>query len=388
MIKNLEDLRLDYGVHTINVKCRAAGYADSNFSSPITYNSQPRISIAGKTLTVHNLSKKSGGVIVYFNNLPVKRVEYAGALEQTGILDIDLSDVEVDDGDYSVFASVIEPDKNTDTNTLLYTQEKYRAIFADNTWADIIAASEEDKIPATWKEGDEKEVELTTGETIVLQILGFKHDDLADGSGKAGIALFMKDCLATAYNMNSSNTITGGWRDSDMRERMSTFLSYLPIELRNGIKTVNKKTALQTGDSTIITTEDKLFLLSQMEILGTNYRSSDSQRSYPGEGEQYEYFKKASIPYSHAALSGTTGTTIATGGSYTNRFNQSMSPNRLEYFNYNDVKGLGNSATSATCYWLRSPSCQDKSFCIVYADGTVRSDCANYNYGLAFGLCV
>lgn len=43
-----------------------------------------------------------------------------------------------------------------------------------------------------------------------MVILGFDHDDLASGGGKAGITLGTKNSLATSYAMNSASKTYDG----------------------------------------------------------------------------------------------------------------------------------------------------------------------------------
>ena len=231
-----------------------------------------------------------------------------------------------------------------------------------------------------------------------MQIIGFDHDDLADGSGKAHITLLMKNALTTAYSMNSTNTNTGGWRDSAMRARMNTFYGYLPADLQAGIKTVNKKTALQSFDSTIIVTEDKLFLLSHIEVMGTDKYNTSSRLSYSGEGSQYEYFKNAAIPTpksgtgTFSVLEGTgcfytTDTAIASA--YDNRFGQEKSMSTNYYYNYNNAKAQGDSATTSCHWWLRSPYFIDSdTFCFVHNYGYSTKMGVEGNCGVAFGFCI
>lgn len=59
----------------------------------------------------------------------------------------------------------------------------------------------------------------------------------------------------------------------------------MPVEVQNGIREVNKLTSAGSQSSTINTTADKLFLLSEIEIFG-NVSYSKS-----GEGTQYDYYK-------------------------------------------------------------------------------------------------
>lgn len=102
--------------------------------------------------------------------------------------------------------------------------------FSKASWGQIAALSEGGSASKYFSVGDEKTIELTTGEEITLVILGFNHDDLASG-GKAGITIGMKNLLATRYAMNSSNTNAGGWDQSKMRtETMQTLLAQLPSD--------------------------------------------------------------------------------------------------------------------------------------------------------------
>lgn len=102
--------------------------------------------------------------------------------------------------------------------------------FSKASWGQIAALSEGGSASKYFSVGDEKTIELTTGEEITLVILGFNHDDLASG-GKAGITIGMKNLLATRYAMNSSSTNAGGWDQSKMRtETMQTLLAQLPSD--------------------------------------------------------------------------------------------------------------------------------------------------------------
>ena len=250
---------------------------------------------------------------------------------------------------------------------------------------------------AFWKVGDEKEVELTTGEKITMVILGFNHDDLTAG-GKAGITFGMKNCLATNYAMNSSSTNAGGWKSSQMRtSTMETLYGLLPAEVKAVIKPVDKKTSAGSSSSTIDTTSDKLFLFSQEEVMGTINYTTTGQNSFSGEGSQYEYFKNAPIPkpttgtaFSELAGTGcfyTTDTAAVTG--YINKFGESKSTSKNYYYNYNNAKAGGNTGKTAVHWWLRSPYYSDSyNFCYINGTGYSNSIRADYSRGVAFGFCV
>lgn len=239
--------------------------------------------------------------------------------------------------------------------------------FAKSSWAQIAALSESGAAKTYFSVGDEKTIELTTGEQVTLVILGFNHDDLT-GGGKAGITIGMKNLLATRYRMNATNTNAGGWNNSEMRtSTMATLLSQLPADLRNVIKQVNKKATAGSQSTTITTSVDKLFLFALAELASktglensTGPSIKDNAATYEQEGTQYEYFKNtvgdADIYNACPAL----------------------------------VKKLSNGGGSASLWWLRSPSLGFSTafWCVTPPGGVVGTGFANKTYGVSFGFCV
>ena len=150
-------------------------------------------------------------------------------------------------------------------------------------WGIISAISEAGNAASVWSVGDTKTIKLN-GVSYTAQIIGFNHDTKTAG-GVAGITFQLVDCLNTTYPMNSSGNNVGGWKSSEMRARISEFLSQLDEDLQSVIKPVNKLTSVSSGTSTIETVSDKLFLLSEVEIFGS------TQYSYTGEGSQYDWYK-------------------------------------------------------------------------------------------------
>ena len=226
---------------------------------------------------------------------------------------------------------------------------KPKPTFAESDWATIAEESEKGNAQKYFAVGDEKTIELTTGEEITLVILGFNHDDLT-GGGKAGITIGMKELLATRYRMNASSTNAGGWDESEMRTTtMQTLLGQLPSDLQAAIKSVNKKATSGGASTTIKTSSDKLFLFSKVEIDGT------TSSGYASEGEQYEYWK-----------------TVKDGTVAADR-----------------VKKLSNGGGSANSWWLRSPHVSSSNaFRYIGSTGGVNTYSANYTYGVSFGFCV
>lgn len=226
---------------------------------------------------------------------------------------------------------------STDAGLLLFNgmSGDISTTLENNSWEVISTLSQSGEAANYWSVGDTKDVTLTSGETITLVILGFNHD-----SG-AGITFGMQDCLNTTYLMNSSATNVGGWNSSVMRtSTMETLYSLLPPDLQSVIVAVPKLTSAGNTSTTITTTSDKLFLLSEIEVWGTTSYSAS------GEGTQYAYY--------------------ANGGTR--------------------VKSVNGSPNG---WWLRSPySDYTYTFCNVDYNGNASINNAHYSSGVSFGFGV
>lgn len=164
------------------------------------------------------------------------------------------------------------------------------ANFTDNTWEQIIAACQANAVPDTWVVGNQKSMTIN-GTGYAIDIIGKHHDIYADGSGTAPLTFQLHDCYNAYYPMNDSSTNNGGWKESKMRNtHLPLILSSMPHNVKTGIKAVNKLTSVGNSGSSIVTTADTLFLLSEMEVKGS------SSMSYEGEGNQYAYYGAGNSP--------------------------------------------------------------------------------------------
>lgn len=228
------------------------------------------------------------------------------------------------------------------------------------SWAEIAEIAKAGRAACVFNIGDEKTITLSTGEKITLVILGFFHDTYYDSEYDEDtsytITFGMKNCLATRYQMNASNTNVGGWESSKMRTSvMPTLLSQLPADLQSVIKSVYKKTSAGNKSTTITTTNDKLFLLSEVEVNGT------TATTYADEGEQYAYFKR--------------------NGGYVQYGNDGYYPN--------GIKALSNGDGDSYFWWLRSPYVASaNNFRCVSIVGYVSYTYASNSCGVSFGFCV
>lgn len=215
------------------------------------------------------------------------------------------------------------------------------------TWDEIKAIANAGKAVDVFKVGDEKVVELYTGEKVTLVILGFNHDNKTDGS-KAAITFGTKDLLDGAYEMNeiplgddySSNV--GGWYNSKMRDvYMSRLFALLPTDLQNAITPVVKMTGKGGGDANeLCKSIDNLFLFSRVEVNG------DEDYVVKGEGVQYDYYKD---------------------------------PDNI----------IKSRCGRADWHWTRSPRVGDtKHFAVIGASGGVGCTYADTSCGVSFGFCI
>ena len=212
-----------------------------------------------------------------------------------------------------------------------------------------------------WAVGDERTVQLSAmaatgvGEShaaqqvdLVLMHAGGYNLNAAVASGrtKCSFVVGLKDSLAEAGYMNSSNTNNGSWDGSARRTWCNNvFRNAIPSTLRAIFKQFKTVTAQTYNGSTNQTSVDYFALPAEKEIFGS--------RTYSNETEfnalfQFDYYKTAS----------------------------------------NRVKKLGKTG-SAVIWWERSPHYSDSTyFCSVYGNGNAGNRSARTACGLAPFGCI
>ena len=222
----------------------------------------------------------------------------------------------------------------------IITTPSFPETFADATWEQIIDACHRTAVPDTWVADGTcyKDMEIN-GTNYRIDVIGKNHDTYADG-GTAPLTFQLHDCYDETKQMNSTDTNSGGWTNCAMRStHLPAILNLMPAEVKAAIREVQKKTSAGIQSSSIQTTNDKLFLLSEIEIFcSTTY-------SFAGEGKQYDYYKAGNSKVKH--LSG-----------------------------------------SANIWWERSPTSSNSiAFCIVISRGGASASPASYSYGVPFAFC-
>lgn len=253
----------------------------------------------------------------------------------------------------------------------------------ENSWDTISEVSDAGQGANYWAIGDRKQVTLngTVGSLSLSNfstyafITGFNHNSGREGSGRihfqfAKTALsggtdicftdgqYLNTGSSAAFQMNTSNTNSGGWKDSYMRNNIcgtsktsasGTFMGVIPADLRNALKSVTKYTnnnGSSSASSAVTATTDYFFLYSEYEVFGSITYANNYEANYQ---QQYAYYSagNSKVKYQH------------------------------------------NSTGSAAFWWLRSPNAGGSSYFVrVYTDGTVYYGYAGRSLGFAPGFCV
>lgn len=183
-------------------------------------------------------------------------------------------------------------------NANYYAVWSERVTFAGGTWADIARISEAGQAEEYFNLGDTKDIIFTDGDNsmiLTVQIVGFNHDDLSDGSGKAGLSIMTTTTMNALTLTNEKDgteyfttcgITTIPWSESvSRRYLMERAKTWLPPELQSVLKTVNKISSIAYDNKTDTeTTQDELWYPSYAEMgLSSSYTA-------PGQGTGYEYF--------------------------------------------------------------------------------------------------
>ena len=258
-------------------------------------------------------------------------------------------------------------------------------VLNNNSWETISKVSQMGLAAQYWAVGDTKTITIngkvgnTTFSNLSVDafILGFNHNSRREGAnrihfkiGKIGgkqIALVDSHydsvgSSASYFQMNASNTNSGGWNGSSMRKSLlgnsgtpssppsNSLLAALPADLRAVMKAVTKYSDNTGGGSNtasyVTSTTDYLFLLSEFEYHGARTYANSAEKNFQA---QYAYYKAG---------------------------------NRKIHYKHNDT----GTAASA---WCRSVySSLSSYFCLVYTDGSANDYNAYRSYGVAPGFCV
>jgi len=243
----------------------------------------------------------------------------------------------------------------------------------DNSPSTIQAVAQAGQASNLWSVGDKIGISLsgTVGSlsisgTYYAFIIGFNHNSSREGSnsihfmfGKTsgGVNIAFVDSKYNntgsdaAFRMNTSNSNSGGWSSSYMRNTICpAFKNAMPSAWQSVIASCTKYSDNTGGGSDtasyVTSTTDYIFLLSELEVQGARSYANSKEKDYQ---QQYTYF--------------------ANGNS--------------KVFNKH------NATTTACAWWLRSVFATSSNyFCRVSTDGSASTYNASYSFGFAPGFKV
>ncbi len=257
----------------------------------LTLSANDGASVEGLTVTLHNVATGEDTVMVYSGD----GISFEVIGETEYILTVESMELHTTPEPLEITL--------TDEESLELNLEYRIMSLKDLSWAEINSVSESGKAGEVFNLHDTKEIELTTGEKVVLEIVGFDHDMLAsDVTKKAGITFGTKNSLTQYCKMNPTDEVrAGGWKTSEMRTVYikERFYNVLPEDLKAVIKQVNKNsfsndyTAINNKQvNDVVETVDDVWLFSMTE-LGVKHEIRGTQSSFvldEREGAQYQAF--------------------------------------------------------------------------------------------------
>ena len=168
-------------------------------------------------------------------------------------------------------------------------------------------------------------IQTFNNETYYATILGFDHNKDLESNGKSsihfivgknanGVDIAFCDSKygtivenAAAFHMNMTNTNSGGWQNSYMRNTIcSQFKAAIPSNLRNILSSITKYSDNTGGGSDtasyVTATTDDIFLLSEYEIQGARTYANSAEQS---KQKQYAYYANGAskVRYKHSDAS-------------------------------------------------------------------------------------
>ena len=145
-------------------------------------------------------------------------------------------------------------------------------IFSENSWEDIATACELNMIPASWKVGDEKIMEFSDENQIIV-ILDKFHDYYSSNTKVAPLTFGMKNCLST-----KDEFISYGYSVD-----LEKLIALLPETLQSRLKGVYKTDRYSSGQYP----DRKVFTFSEAEITGI----APTHKYGYIHNDIYEYYK-------------------------------------------------------------------------------------------------
>ena len=245
--------------------------------------------------------------------------------------------------------------------------------FSTVSMGDIPAITKAGIASSIWAIGDTREVKLNgtvgaytfSNETTYMFIVAFDHNSSVEMNGEHHmICSFAKSALTggkdiafvdskynkttsnPCFHMNSSNTNSGGWASSYMRQTIcSQFKNAMPSALKAVLRTrtiyTDNNGNATNNASDVTATTDTVYIPSEFEVQGRRSYANSYEQNHQ---QQLAYYKNGA----------------------------------------SKIRYKSNNTSTAAWWWVRSPRCTyGSAFCFVNTDGSPNYDSALYAYGFA-----
>lgn len=218
-----------------------------------------------------------------------------GSSEKIDSWDISPSEVTLRKGEKAEIEISVKTENNTTLTETLSIQASYRTtdkpMQIEDSWEDIIAASNDGTYIDRYIIGDTKELDLGDEGFVTMKLVGIDADELADGDGYAPMTWVSEQLLNTEHEMNSSDTNVGGWEKSELRDYLkATILPLVPSPVQKNIKKVVKYNYEYNDDPLdrhiTTTTQDKIWIPSVREMFGTFHPAEEDGPIYTSTVER------------------------------------------------------------------------------------------------------
>ena len=158
---------------------------------------------------------------------------------------------------------------------------------SNNSWNTIAIALKSKIAPSSWL-GQTKAIgsgEYSAYEFRLIDMQSNRYEKTNGGYTQAVFELTLE--LPSNIVMNTDSTNIGGWSYSYLREELnSTILDKLPSDLKNIISECKVKSGAGGNSTSVLESNNKLFIPSEYEIMGVTTYSLGASEGTP----QFEYY--------------------------------------------------------------------------------------------------
>ena len=274
--------------------------------SDVSYTSKSTITLNGYSGTIYTVTNNNGE-------------RYSGTIGSNESVAVKVSGL----GVYTVnlnYSGTVR-NKTVNVNAIgMYTVDCYIAVFNNASYSEISTAAKNGSAASMWSIGDAKAVTLNgtvgsyqfSNETTYMFIVAFDHNSSVEMNGKHHIVCSFAKSAATGgkdiaftdteyhvatsnpcFHMNSSETNSGGWQSSYMKQTIcSQFKNAMPSDLQAILRSrtiyTDNKGGETNNSSNVTATSDYVYIPSEFEVHGSRKYANSSEQNHQ---QQLAYYK-------------------------------------------------------------------------------------------------